>query len=517
MNGNAKRLLAIFAILAMIVSASAVILIDEQDSSADLNVYSDHYFKDQLETKFARDVYDKVAAVDDWDDISAITIPVTDASDRSKMEADDQFTGKEINKGIIAAIYDNPLRGFYIHSTQPAVSISHTGGYSDVTFSINKVPTYSESYSTYTTEMSDVLNGITQSTVVDIHSYVVDQLTYNSAGDVSGIRSVYTALCGDKNVVCEGYAKLFKVICDKKSIPCIIVTGKAGTGSDPKENHMWNYVQLDGRWYLVDCTWDDQSGGMETNYLLAGTDTDGFNSTKVGASHDPSGLDTGFSFPALSAFKYGEGGTQYLVTFKTDDSTVYRELYCAEGSKVAAPATDPEGEVGSHFLGWYNESLESEFDFDSTISSDTVIKAKWTMYRVFTLKYDTGEGSPIQPTREETSDHEHQETSPSKVMHVTKAIPYKEGSKFKGWNTSPDGNGVSFEADDEIVLVNDEYTLYAVWEDTTSVTYKINSLMDEASAFLSEETVPGVSNMLLTIGVITGVVSLLAIIVIARK
>lgn len=516
MNGKAKRLLAIFAILAMIVSASTVIFVDEQDSSADINVYSDHYFRDQLETKFARDVYDYVASVDDWGDLTTTT-DVTEESDRDKMEADPLFTGKEINKGIIAAIYDNPLRGFYIHSTYPSTDISYTGAHAKVTYTINKVDTYTNSYATYYSQMTDAIDSVTQNTPADIHSHVVNELTYNSSGDSNAVRSVYTALCGNKEVVCEGYAKLFKVLCDAKGINCIIVTGKAGTGSDPKENHMWNYVELDSKWYLVDCTWDDQSGGMETDYLLAGTDTDGFNSTKVGASHDPSGLDTGFQFPALSALKYGEGGTQYLVTFKTDNSTVFREVYCVEGGNVNIPGTDPTGTVGQHFLGWYNEGLTEEFVFSDPINSNTVIMAKWTEYRVFTLRYDTGDGSPVQPTREETSDHEHQETSPSKVMHVTKAIPSKEGSKFIEWNTAEDGTGVSFKAGDEIVLVNDEYTLYAVWEDTTSVTYKINSLMDEASMFLSEETVPGVSNMLLTIGVITGVVSLLAIIVIARK
>ena len=84
------------------------------------------------------------------------------------------------------------------------------------------------------------------------------------------------------------------------------------------------------------------------------------------------------------------------------------------------------------------------------------------------------------------------------------------------WNTAKDGKGVSFKAGDDITLLGD-CTLYAVWEDTTTVTYKIDSIMDKAAKFLSDETIPGVSNLLLTIGVITTVISLIAVLAIARK
>ncbi len=35
-------------------------------------------------------------------------------------------------------------------------------------------------------------------------------------------------------------------------IPCRIITG---TGN--KDSHGWNIVKLDGKWYNIDCTWDD--------------------------------------------------------------------------------------------------------------------------------------------------------------------------------------------------------------------------------------------------------------------
>ena len=65
---------------------------------------------------------------------------------------------------------------------------------------------------------------------------------------------------GDKNtnVVCEGYAKAFKYLCDLSSFSesdlfCSLVTGTmtVGTSAGP---HMWNIVTVGGRNYLVDVT-----------------------------------------------------------------------------------------------------------------------------------------------------------------------------------------------------------------------------------------------------------------------
>ena len=56
----------------------------------------------------------------------------------------------------------------------------------------------------------------------------------------------------DTTVVCEGYSKAFKYLCDLSSwnnaVECILVTG-ATTGP-----HMWNVVKIEGRNYLADIT-----------------------------------------------------------------------------------------------------------------------------------------------------------------------------------------------------------------------------------------------------------------------
>ena len=82
---------------------------------------------------------------------------------------------------------------------------------------------------------------------------------------------------GDESteVVCEGYSKAFKYLCDlssfRSSVSCNIATGymQGGTGAGP---HMWNLVAMsDGNNYLVDVTNCDQGTiGYPDKLFMAG-------------------------------------------------------------------------------------------------------------------------------------------------------------------------------------------------------------------------------------------------------
>ena len=57
----------------------------------------------------------------------------------------------------------------------------------------------------------------------------------------------------EQPVVCEGYARAFKMLCDKAGIPCALISGTGGGLP-----HMWNAVLMDDeKWYAIDVTWDD--------------------------------------------------------------------------------------------------------------------------------------------------------------------------------------------------------------------------------------------------------------------
>ena len=78
---------------------------------------------------------------------------------------------------------------------------------------------------------------------------------------------------GPLGPVCEGYARAFKVLCDKLNIPCILAHGEAKSNpSDEGGRHMWNEVGMDDdKWYAVDVTWNDPvKRGADNNQKVSG-------------------------------------------------------------------------------------------------------------------------------------------------------------------------------------------------------------------------------------------------------
>ena len=67
-------------------------------------------------------------------------------------------------------------------------------------------------------------------------------------------------------MVCQGYALLTYKLMWRCGVPCRIVVGRSSN-----ENHGWNIVKLDGKWYNLDTTWDaasEKGAPMYWNYFL---------------------------------------------------------------------------------------------------------------------------------------------------------------------------------------------------------------------------------------------------------
>ena len=61
-----------------------------------------------------------------------------------------------------------------------------------------------------------------------------------------------------RTALCDGYARLFKTLCDFAEIPSAIIQGYAkGEGRNLRfgVNHYWNAVFFDDEWHLLDATW----------------------------------------------------------------------------------------------------------------------------------------------------------------------------------------------------------------------------------------------------------------------
>lgn len=83
---------------------------------------------------------------------------------------------------------------------------------------------------------------------------------YNSAAagddsyhETSGLPwSAASALLDIGQPVCEGYAKAFQLLCHELGLSCVTISGLAGGGG-----HTWTAVELGGKWFFSDPTWDD--------------------------------------------------------------------------------------------------------------------------------------------------------------------------------------------------------------------------------------------------------------------
>ncbi len=141
-----------------------------------------------------------------------------------------------------------------------------------------------------------------------------------------------------------------------------------------------------------------------------------------------------------------------------------------EGYTVARPA-DPTRE-NYRFAGWYLGG--SEYNFDSVVSQDLTIEAKWVLqcYLVFDLGY--GEESNV-----------YYKTTPKDIgltvgTDELKKNPSRAGFKFMGWYTEKDGQGTKIEDDKfPYVLEKLETVFYAYWKESFTIVFDAdNETMD---------------------------------------
>lgn len=109
-----------------------------------------------------------------------------------------------------------------------------------------------------------------------INNYIVDHCQYVAAAVKNPNQypkafTTYGCLI-EGQAVCEGYANSVQLLCEMMQIPCIKVTGQAYGG-----NHIWNAVYLDGKWWILDVTFNDPVGRQDNqdrwSYFLLDIDT----------------------------------------------------------------------------------------------------------------------------------------------------------------------------------------------------------------------------------------------------
>lgn len=93
-------------------------------------------------------------------------------------------------------------------------------------------------------------------------SYDRDKLNLSSTVPYSAVR-----VLENRSAVCLGFATLTAALCRSVGIPCNVVSGyalgidedtewSAETINTDEQNHAWNEAYVDGRWVIMDVTWD---------------------------------------------------------------------------------------------------------------------------------------------------------------------------------------------------------------------------------------------------------------------
>ncbi len=104
-------------------------------------------------------------------------------------------------------------------------------------------------------------------------NYAQGEERYRTAHNAYGalVEETLGSGVGKGLVVCEGYADAFLLLCQRVELPCVYVAGEGASSGvfSGSANHAWNAIRLDGGWYAVDVTWDDNDfvvGDISASY-----------------------------------------------------------------------------------------------------------------------------------------------------------------------------------------------------------------------------------------------------------
>ncbi len=386
------------------------------------------------------------------DDVNKTTLSLKEASTNDIYA----WVESEVIPARLALLYDHPEMSWLVNArtsyrytgfTYDQADIINLNGENDVSASASGVEFWLSQNYNDTGDADDIEGAITTAKaainaaignstdpydiVKGINDYLCDTVTYNDDAVTDGIytddqlrcyQTAYSAFfkCnGDTEIttVCAGYAKAFKVLCDSYGIPCVYVSGQAGSTPSSMGPHGWNYVQMDDdKWYAVDATWADQEGSTGTIYdfFLVGSDTPAphFSNSTFSATHVASGVLNSnytytFTYPTLSTAAYEPGAP----VEKTDIST--------------AVATQ------SNTLTYSGSNLTPEF----TVTLDETPLVKGTDYTVtFTAQKNAGTYSA---TIEGTGDYEGSVEASWTIGKADATIPAQPAAKNSTYNGQP--------------------------------------------------------------------------------
>ena len=200
----------------------------------------------------------------------------------------------------------------------------------------------------------------------------------------------------------------------------------------------------------------------------------------------------GFAFTSCQQDS-GDDTTYYTVSFNSNGGTEVKSQSIESGKKATKPADPTKAATEAEtyaFDNWYTSEDEgttlsdTAFDFNTPITKDITLYAKWTVNAVtHTVSFDTNGGSDV---ASQTIVHGKKATKP---VAPTKTATEANTYTFDNWYTSTDGGAtLSDTAFDFDTAIEGDITLYAKWT-VNAVTHTVTFDTNGGSTSPAEQTI----------------------------
>lgn len=137
-----------------------------------------------------------------------------------------------------------------------------------------------------------------------IHDYICNRIAYEYTSSGAASSEFYAhniiGVVEEIGAVCESYAETFTFLANQIGLESLVVVGYVYNGNSNQGGHAWNYVNIDGVWYGLDATWDDDTT-ISYDYFLVGSVVMSKSTNNHVANDNTSyGLDYQVALPTLS-------------------------------------------------------------------------------------------------------------------------------------------------------------------------------------------------------------------------
>ena len=177
-----------------------------------------------------------------------------------------------------------------------------------------------------------------------LHDALAERITYV---DSSNAHNAYGAIVEGK-AVCEGYAEALQYLLGRCGILSFIATGESNnpaTGSP--EGHAWNIVRIDGRFYHLDLTWNDQGERIYHAY---------FNLTESAITRDHKIDKTEYPLPVCNSNDAMYFAVRGGILPEGEPSVSEIAAMLKAGGLKASVYTEGDAES---FISWYYDDIRS--------------------------------------------------------------------------------------------------------------------------------------------------------------